>query len=973
MGRRRQGRRYSPHRRGPRRARLSGDSDRGSDGRGTGAALPLAILAAFVAGRTNDNLRPELVWPGAGRARRGLRSGGRVEASVRRDQRVRGSVGGARYRALQVLVPHHQGRATRPLQGARGGPLQALEADRRRLAQPRQVGRLRGRGRRHDRTHFDHAGALDAGGGERQAVRPHQGAGHYLRSAARRHRSRRGGWRQASAARQIGQDRMTETPRRAEAETGEDEDLQAYVAVAAELTDDDVATASARAETAVTEAARMVATIEAAAPKAINLRAPELYLNRELTWLQFNFRVLNEARDKRTPLLERVKFLAIAAANMDEFFMKRIGGLKQQIGAGVHKLTVDGRSPGQQLDECRIVMAEFRRQQREVYQDLIKDLNRQKIRIDQFGNLAPEQQDAVRAYYRENIFPLVTPLAMDPAHPFPFISNLSLNLLVTLGFPHERQRTMARVKVPVGSGVPRFLRVGTENCFVMLEDVMANCLADLFPGMEIASVELFRVTRNANTERGEEQADDLVQLIEAELRDRKFAPIVRLEVREGIIPNHRGLLAAELGLDEELDVYETDVMMGMRDLWDLARLDIPELHDPQHQPIDNVKLLDRDSIFHIIRENGPILLHHPYESFATSVVRFVREAAEDPTVLAIKMTRYRTSQSTMIIDHLIDAAENGKQVAVNIELKARFDEAANLRWASRLEEAGIHVTYGVLGLKTHAKAILVVRRDYNGLRRYVHIGTGNYHADTARQYYDLGLLTCDRDIGLDMTELFNYLTTGCRPAHSYRKILAAPHLMKKALLAKIDREISVHRAEAPGLIRFKANALEDPDIVEALYRASQAGVKVELIIRDTCRPRPGLPGISEAITVVSIVGRFLEHARVYYFQNGGDEEYFIGSADLMSRNLEGRVEVLVPIENARLRKELHALLETQLGDQRSAWDMQPHGGYVQRRPRGGSRGRPCQEILIEASRLRAERARRLRKVKPRAFARRGPK
>jgi polyphosphate kinase len=769
---------------------------------------------------------------------------------------------------------------------------------------------------------------------------------------------------------------MTESPGRAETSGSEDESLHAYVAVAAELTDDDAATANARAETAVAEAPGKAAIIEAVAPQAkgaINLRAPELYLNRELTWLQFNFRVLNEARDKRTPLLERVKFLAIAAANMDEFFMKRIGGLKQQIGAGVHKLTVDGRTPGQQLDECRIVMAEFRRQQREVYQDLIKDLSRQKIRIGQFASLAPEEQDTVRAYYHENIFPLVTPLAMDPAHPFPFISNLSLNLLVTLRFPHERQLTMARVKVPVGGGVPRFLRVGTENCFVMLEDVMANCLADLFPGMEIASVELFRVTRNANTERGEEQADDLVQLIEAELRDRKFAPIVRLEVREGIIPNHRGMLAAELGLDEELDVYETDVMMGMRDLWDLARLDIPELHDPQHQPIDNVKLLDRDSIFHIIRENGPILLHHPYESFATSVVRFVREAAEDPKVLAIKMTLYRTSQSTMIIDHLIDAAENGKQVAVNVELKARFDEAANLRWASRLEEAGIHVTYGVLGLKTHAKGILVVRRDYNGLRRYAHIGTGNYHAGTARQYCDLGILTCDRDIGLDLTELFNYLTTGCRPAHSYRKILAAPHLMKKALLAKIDREISVHTAEAPGLIRFKANALEDPDIVEALYRASQAGVKVELIVRDTCRLRPGLPGISENITVVSIVGRFLEHARVYYFQNGGDEEYFIGSADLMSRNLEGRVEILAPIDNARLRKELHALFETQLGDQRSAWDMQSDGSYIQRRPRGGSRGRPCQEILIEASRLRAERARRLRKVKPRAFARRGPK
>ena len=384
---------------------------------------------------------------------------------------------------------------------------------------------------------------------------------------------------------------------------------------------------------------------------------------------------------------------------------------------------------------------------------------------------------------------------MDPAHPFPFISNLSLNLLVTLRFPHERQLTMARVKVPVGGGVPRFLRVGADNYFVQLEDVMANCLADLFPGMEVASVELFRVTRNSNTERGEEQADDLVQMIEAELRDRRFAPIVRLEVEQGIAPNHRGMLAAELGLDEDLDVYETDVMMGMRDLWDLARLDIPQLHDPSHQPIDNVKLMDTDSIFHIIRENGPILLHHPYKSFATSVVRFVREAAEDPKVLAIKMTLYRTSKSTMIIDYLIDAAENGKQVAVNVELKARFDEAANLRWASRLEEAGIHVTYGVLGLKTHAKAILVVRRDYNGLRRYAHIGTGNYHAGTARMYCDLGLLTCDKDIGLDLTELFNYLTTGCRPAHSYRKILAAPHLMKKMLLAKIDREIGGHTPE----------------------------------------------------------------------------------------------------------------------------------------------------------------------------------
>jgi polyphosphate kinase len=587
--------------------------------------------------------------------------------------------------------------------------------------------------------------------------------------------------------------------------------------------------------------------------------------------------------------------------------------------------------------------------------------------------MTKEDQKSVRDYYYENIFPLITPLAMDPAHPFPFISNLSVNLLVTLRVPQDPGLTMARVKVPVGAGVPRFLRVGRHNQFVMLEDVMAHCLGDLFPGMEIASVELFRVTRNANTEGDEEQADDLVAMIEAELRERKFAPIVRLQTEIGINSHHRGMLAAELGLDEENDVYETDMMIGMRDLMELSQLGIPELHEQPHQPITNVMLQDRDNIFHIIRENGPILLHHPYESFATSVVRFVREAAEDPKVYAIKMTLYRTSADTNIIDHLIQAARNGKQVAVVVELKARFDEAANIRWAGRLEEAGIHVTYGVLGLKTHGKLILVVRRDYNGLRRYIHIGTGNYHAGTARQYSDLGLMTCDREIGLDVTELFNYLTTGCRSARNYRKLLAAPSIMKKALLAKIDREIGTHSPEAPGLIRFKTNALEDSGIVEALYRASQAGVKVELIIRDTCRLRPGIPGLSENVTVVSIVGRFLEHARIYYFQNGGAEEYFIGSADLMTRNLESRVEVLTPIEEPSLRKEVRTVLEAQLSDRRSAWDMQSDGTYVQRRTKRGRHARGSQEVLVVAAERRSERAKRLRKVKPRAFARRAPK
>jgi polyphosphate kinase len=706
---------------------------------------------------------------------------------------------------------------------------------------------------------------------------------------------------------------------------------------------------------------------------AFDLRAPELYLNRELTWLQFNYRVLHEAGDPRIPLLERVKFLAIAANNMDEFVMKRVGGLKQQIGAGLHKLTVDGRSPLQQLNEIRVVIGEFLHRQRQVYLELVACLRDCRIEILRFEELAPAEKAGVREHYCQNVFPLVTPLAMDPAHPFPFLSNLSLNLLVTLRFSEEPELTMARIKVPVGSGVGRFVKVAGSNRFVMLEDVMSHCLGDMFPGMHVESVEIFRITRNANTERDEEQADDLLAMIEAELRERKFAPIVRLETETRINPTHRGMLAAELGLTED-DVYATDVMIGMRDLMELAQLAIPELHDPTHEAITHVKLQDRDNIFHIIRENGPILLHHPYDSFATSVTRFVREAATDSKVQAIKMTLYRTSSDTNIIDHLIEAARNGKQVAVVVELKARFDEAANLRWAARMEEAGIHVTYGVLGLKTHAKLVLVVRRDYTGLRRYAHIGTGNYHAGTARLYCDLGLLTSDPQIGMDLTELFNYLTTGCRPSRSYRKILAAPNLMKRGLLAKIDREIAVHTSENRGLIRFKANALEDPAIVEALYRASQAGVQVQLIIRDTCRIRPTIPGLSDNVSVISIVGRFLEHTRIYYFRNSGDEEYYIGSADLMTRNLESRVEVLVPIEHGSLRRQLHAIFEAQLSDQRSAWEMQADGGYVQRRPDSSNQSNlSSQEMFVAAAGLRAERAKRLRKLKPRAFARRAPK
>ena len=715
------------------------------------------------------------------------------------------------------------------------------------------------------------------------------------------------------------------------------------------------------------------ATIAVAAPEPtppINPDAPEWYLNRELTWLAFNRRVLHEAQDDRAPLLERVKFLAIVSSNLDEFFMKRIGGLKQQIGARVRELTVDGRSPEQQLSECLAVVRDLVEQQRVLASHLHELLKARGIVLRSYRRLSEAQRKQMREFYWRNIFPLVTPQTMDPAHPFPFLSNLSLNLLVTVRYPSDEATGLARIKVPVGSGIPRFLKVSDEELYVPLEDVIANNLDLLFPGMVVEGCELFRVTRNAIAERDEDQADDLLHMIETELRERRFAPIVRLEVEKHMEAVHRGMLAAELGLDEASEVFEIDGMLALRDLFQIVAINRPELHDPSHHPLDHPKLGDRRSIFHIVREGGPILLQHPYESFATSVERFVLEASDDPKVLAIKMTLYRTSADSKIIEYLIDAAQNGKQVTVVVELKARFDEAANIRWATRLEEAGIHVTYGVVGLKTHSKVILVVRRDFNGLRRYAHIGTGNYHAGTARLYSDLGILTCDPVIGEDLTELFNYLTTGFVPKRNYRKLLPAPKVLKPGLLARIEREIGHAKAGKPTLIQFKMNALEDKDVTAALYRASQAGVKVDLIVRDTCRLRPGVPGLSETARVISIVGRFLEHTRIFYFLNGGNEEYFIGSADCMTRNLESRVEVVTPVEPPELRQKLRQILDVQLNDRRSAWDMQSDGSYVRRAPGEGDDPRGSQQILIELAEQRQKEAQRLKKRKPKGIARR---
>jgi polyphosphate kinase len=473
------------------------------------------------------------------------------------------------------------------------------------------------------------------------------------------------------------------------------------------------------------------------------------------------------------------------------------------------------------------------------------------------------------------------------------------------------------------------------------------------------------VTRNANAARDEDEADDLLAIIESEVRHRRFAKIVRVVVQHDMDETRRGMLAAELGLDEA-DVFEKKGLLATRDLLSLVNLEIPALRDPPHHPIDHPKLAHMPNIFHAVRDHGSILLHHPYESFSTSVERLLREASRDPKVRAIKMTLYRTSGDTKVIDYLVDAAQNGKQVAVVVELKARFDEAANIRWSSRLEEAGIHVTYGVMELKTHCKVILVVRNDYSGLRRYVHIGTGNYHAGNARLYTDLGLLTMDPDIGRDITELFNYLTTGFTPKRNYRKILPAPKLLKRALLDKIQREID-HQAEgSDGHVQIKINALEDKDIVRALYEASQAGVKVDLIVRDTCRLRPGIPGLSENIRVFSVVGRFLEHSRIYYFENAGNPEYYIGSADAMMRNLEHRVEVVAPVEDPELQARLRHLIDTQLSDEFSIWQMHSDGSYVQLKG-SNEAGEGSQQALIRDAEDRVREANRLKRRKPKGL------
>ncbi len=689
---------------------------------------------------------------------------------------------------------------------------------------------------------------------------------------------------------------------------------------------------------------------------AVDVRDPSLYLNRELSWLEFNGRVLHEALDPRTPLLERLKFIAIFSSNLDEFFQVRVAGLKQQAAAGIVERTADGMTPEDQLSAVSAtVRGHVGRHRRCLMEDLLPALAEHGLRIQQrVDDLPPADRAHVDAYFLDNVFPVLTPLAVDPGHPFPYISNLSLSLAVVLRGADGEER-FARVKVP--KILPRWVPLPTANHFVPLEAVIGANLEALFPGVEILGWYIFRITRNTDLQidHGDE-AEDLLSLIQEEVRNRRFAEVVRIEVHTSMPTSLRELLLMEFSEQQDPptrplthdDLYEIAGLMDTADLLTLSLLDLPALKDPAFHPVTPPRLATSRNIFDVIRE-GDLLLHHPYESFQTSVERFIQTAAEDPDVLAIKLTLYRTGGDSSIARLLAQAAERGKQVAVLIELQARFDEENNIIWAQRLEDVGVHVSYGVAGLKTHGKVMLVVRREGDTIRRYVHIGTGNYNPKTARIYTDFGLLSARPDLGADLTDLFNVLTGFASPA-GYRKLIVAPRGMRDRFLGLIRREIATRRAGKPARIIAKMNALVDPDIIAALYDASRAGVQIDLIVRGICCLRPGLPGVSETIRVISIVGRFLEHSRAFYFLNSGAEEVYIGSADWMPRNLERRIEAVTPIEDAGDRQALRDLLLLMWEDNRQAWELRADGTYEQRRPPSPETERATHRLLVEGRR-----------------------
>ncbi|GIJ28344.1 polyphosphate kinase [Micromonospora qiuiae] len=668
-------------------------------------------------------------------------------------------------------------------------------------------------------------------------------------------------------------------------------------------------------------------------PPAAQPLPEERFRNRELSWLDFNARVLALAEDPGTPLLERAKFLAIFASNLDEFYMVRVAGLKRRLSAGLPVRGGDGLPLRTQLEMVAEKAAALVTRHAACFvDDVLPKLAAEGIQVLRWSDLGEAEQERLRSYFRDQIFPVLTPLAVDPAHPFPYISGRSLNLAVSVRDPDGGPELFARVKVP--NNVPRFVRVDRDQPGVRMlpvEDLISVHLGQLFSGMQVVECHLFRVTRNAEVEVDEDRDEDLLQALERELARRRFGPPVRLEVAASISDHMLELLVRELDMDTQ-DVLRVRGLLDLSALWQLyGEADRPDLKDPPFVPATHPRLTEGEvprSVFATLRD-GDVLVHHPYHSFATSVQRFIEQAAADPDVLAIKQTLYRTSGDSPIVDALVEAAAAGKQVVVLVELKARFDEVANIGWARTLERAGCHVVYGLVGLKTHCKTALVVRQEGNQIRRYCHIGTGNYHPKTARLYEDFGMLTADPEIGADLTDLFNVLTGYSRQT-AYRRLLVAPQGIRSGLIERIQREIAHVRLGQPGLVQFKVNALVDEEITDALYRASQAGVHVDLIIRGMCMLRPGVPGLSENIRVRSILGRFLEHSRIFRFGNNGDAEFWIGSADLMHRNLDRRVEALVQVSDPVARAELDHVLGAAMSPDVEAFELGADGEWTRR-------------------------------------------
>jgi polyphosphate kinase len=669
----------------------------------------------------------------------------------------------------------------------------------------------------------------------------------------------------------------------------------------------------------------------APAPQEPDLGDAALYINRELSWLEFNRRVLANAVESSVPLLERLRFLAIFASNLDEFFMVRVAGLKRQVDAGVTGWTPDGRTAAQQLSDIARRLRPMVESAHDCLHDqLLPLLARGGVAVQSIDDLTGVERKELDRYFEREVFPVLTPLAVDPGHPFPYISNLSLSLAVTVRDRKTRQEHFARVKVPAGV-LPRLMPLPDGSGWVPLEEIIEAHLDRLFPGMDILESSPFRVTRNSDLELEEEEADDLLMAIERELRRRRFGAVVRLEASDRMSERVLGLLQDELDVTAT-ETYRVAGLLGHGDLAQLAELELPHLKWPTWHPVPPpaFAMMDTDDgtpadVFDRITERD-ILVHHPYDSFVHSVERFVTAASDDPDVLAIKQTLYRTSGDSPIVQALIRAAEQGKQVVALVELKARFDEEANITWARALEKAGVHVVYGLVGLKTHSKTSLVVRHEPGGIRRYAHVGTGNYNQRTARQYTDIGLFTCDEQIGADLTDLFNYLTGYARHDH-YRSLLVAPVALRERIRQLIDREIEVHGRERDGLIRLKLNALLDAGLITDLYRASRAGVRVDIVCRGICALRPRVPGVSDRIRVVSIVGRFLEHSRIMQF---GPDDFWIGSADWMPRNLDRRVEAMAPVASPTLRDELRGVLDVMLADNTQGWTLAADGSWTRR-------------------------------------------